>query len=365
LTAAVPADTALANQKGRPIAATGPYEVSSYVAGERVLLTRNKNFRPWSDAAQPDGYADVIEWITLPEGNPSNNTAAVARGDSDWTDAGDAGSVTSLRNRFGDHVFVAPTLFTSGVELNTTIPPFNNRDVRRALSYAIDRRTVAAHWGGQAARITCQTLPPNFPAHQAYCPSRIRADNGGWNAPDRLTAMGLIRASRTSGMKVTVWSEAKWAAPAEDVVSVLRELGYDAHASLWGGSFYEFFPYVGDSRHRVQAALIGENFDPPVASGLPTTFSCASRRPADPSNANYGLYCDPRLDALMSTARAAQSTSPAAGNDAWAEVDRRITDDAAWIPLVNWSSVEVTSTRVHHYETSPVLGVLFAKLYLK
>jgi peptide/nickel transport system substrate-binding protein len=111
--------------------------------------------------------------------------------------------------------------------------------------------------------------------------------------------------------------------------------------------------------------MVGSNFDPPVVNGLPSQFGCASRRPADPSNVNWGLYCDQELDRLMNGALAAQAASPAKGNDAWAKVDRRITDEAAWIPLVNRSSVEVTSTRVHHYQYSPVLGVFFADLYLK
>lgn len=81
-----------------------------------------------------------------------------------------------------------------------------------------------------------------------------------------------------------------------------------------------------------------------------------------PLNQNPAEFCDPSIDRLISQATQLQSSSRAAANDLWAQVDRRLVDAAPVIPLVNPSWVDVVSTRVHHYERSPVLGVLFDQM---
>jgi peptide/nickel transport system substrate-binding protein len=68
---------------------------------------------------------------------------------------------------------------TQYLTLNTRIPPFDKHDARRAVNYALDRRKFADILGGQdAARPTCQILPPGFPGYVHYCPY---AAGTGWS----------------------------------------------------------------------------------------------------------------------------------------------------------------------------------------
>ena len=49
----------MADQVWTPLPATGPYTVTA-AGPDGVTLSRNPYFRPWSAAARPDGYPDVI-----------------------------------------------------------------------------------------------------------------------------------------------------------------------------------------------------------------------------------------------------------------------------------------------------------------
>ncbi|HJQ43291.1 MAG TPA: ABC transporter substrate-binding protein, partial [Jatrophihabitantaceae bacterium] len=364
---AAPVATPLTEEKTRPIPATGPYQIAEFVPGKRVVLTRNPYFREWSPAAQPDGFADRIEWVAdVGAGEARNGTQAiesVAAGKSDWTDARGSDPVAKLQARFGGRVFVTPTETTQGVVLNTRVPPFNDVRVRRAVAYAVDRAAAVADWPSNAA-ITCQTLPPDFPGHRPYCPYTLRPDSsGGWNAPDFARAQQLVSQSHTRGMTVTVYSLPIPAAGVKHVVDALNQLGYHAKLTQYP-SVDSYFQYVANSSHRVQAAFFGwvaNNVN--AGDFFNSLFRCSSFTPNSDDNQNAAQFCDPSVDRLMD--RAAALDASGEGDDVWAQVDWRVTDQVGWLPLANPTWVDVVSSRLHNYVRSPVLGTLFSQMWVR
>ncbi len=43
-----------------PVPGTGPYRIAQYQPERRIRLVRNRHFRVWSKAAQPEGFPDEI-----------------------------------------------------------------------------------------------------------------------------------------------------------------------------------------------------------------------------------------------------------------------------------------------------------------
>ena len=180
-------------QARTPLAATGPYMITRYVAGHVLRLARNPYFHEWSAAAQPSGYPDRM---VIPLGlSPAHADTAIASGHVDFDptlgrlpgrDARDL--LVNRRIQVHSH----PALVTGFMFLNTNAPPFNQVGVRRALNLAYDRGAAVDGWGGTlAAKPTCQLLPPGLPGYRRHCPyTSHRSDQG------RLAGTDLTRAKR-------------------------------------------------------------------------------------------------------------------------------------------------------------------------
>jgi YVTN family beta-propeller protein len=365
---AVP-DVGSAVPQSRPVPATGPYTIARLQPNRFVRLVRNPHFHVWSTAAKPDGYADEI---TIRLGvKQSAAVRAVERGQADYVLGGVLGDprkeLDELFTRYADQVHASPGSGLISFFLNTRVPPFNSVYARRALNYAVDRRAANAVQGGlRTAQLTCQILPPDFPAYRPYCPYTANPGPGRpWSAPDFSKAQRLVDRSHTRGMRVTVWAiKPQFVAEARFIVPLLDRLGYRASVRLVGQQAY--FAYIDDSRHRAQIGPTGWGPDYPAARDfLALQYSCRSFTRNDPGNINWSEFCDPQADRLMQQAQRLQSATPRSANALWARAERRIVDQAPVLPLDNPKNVDFLSRRVGNYQFNPQWGVLLDQLWLR
>jgi len=245
------------------------------------------------------------------------------------------------------------------VALNTRIPPFNSVDARRALNLAVDRTEVARILGGPLrARPACQVLPPGFPGHRPTCPYTLAPNaTGSWTAPNVDAARALVGRSGTLATPIVVWTDTR-----PQIVSVgrylVRLLGTLAYrARLATVPFDPSYHHMADSRNRVQIAMAAWVADVPASANFFTPLlSCGSFRAASARNTNLSGFCDRRVDALIRRASALEPTDPAAAGRLWPTVDRRVTAQAPWVPLISVRRVSVVSKRLRNYAFHPVLG---------
>ena len=343
---------------------TGPYKFESSTPS-RLVLVRNPWFREWSAAAQPDGYPDRIIF-TFKDARGEQLTA-VERGESDLMESPPASRQDEVDSRYAaqEHVFRDPITF--GFFLNTKLPPFNSLDARKAFNLAFDRAgALPAFGGGAGAEVTCQILPAGMPGYRPYCPyTRHPTGSGAWTAPDLARARRLVAASGTYGQKVVVFtgSHPYQRAVGPLAVATLKRLGYRASLRTIPGGAY--FPKVGDSRTRAQAGFMAWQADYPAPSNFMQLFTCGAYKPASTANQNASEVCDSSVDRAFDRALGLQLTDPAAANDAWAALDRRITDMAAWVPLVNEKSDVVVSRRTGNVQSNPGWGILIDQIWVR
>jgi YVTN family beta-propeller protein len=333
----------------RSLPVTGPYVVASYRPGHEAILVRNPRFHMWSQAAQPDGFADrIVEKLAVPRAKAVH---MVERGSADLTTPDQfKGQVAA---RYPGQLHTGLGLQTIWLFLNTRVAPFNDVRVRRAVNYAIDRKL----WLGLLdvnAHPTCQVLPPAFPGYRSYCPYTVAPGSGTWIGPDLARAQQLVAASHTEGMPITVW----WATPlarayAPHVVTLLKRLGYRAKLKSLPTTA-KYFSAIGDSRNRAQIGLAGWFADYPAASDfINFNFSCRSFRPANPDlNNNSSEFCDPTIDTQIKRALALDRSDPGAANLLWRRIDHLIVDQAPVVPLVNPSWALLVSKRVGNFQVS-------------
>lgn len=348
------------------ISGTGPYMLESPMTDEGLALVRNPQFYVWSQAAQPDGYVDRIEWTFGVE--PQAQVEAVAAGDADVAfDASDSDGLEELFVRFAAQVQTSPNAQTYFVVFDTEAPPFDDVEVRQAMNLALDRDRVVGILGGEATAVpTCQQLPPNFPGYEIYCPYTLTPGpegKGSWVASDLEQARKLVRRSGTTGMAVTfeyappLLTEAQGGLLGEYMVELLGALGY--HGSSKSLPPERFYGFDGPP-NEFQMAFDGWAADYPAASNFITPrFAC------DASWVPSAHFCDPEIDAMIRRATQMQADDPATAAALWAAIDRTVVDQAPFLWLANEIAVEFVSERVGNYQWSLQWGGLPNQLWVR
>jgi YVTN family beta-propeller protein len=368
--AAVPAGTSVREARERPLPATGPYRIASFIPNRSVRLVRNPRFREWSRAAQPAGFADEILLKVVPA--QKERIALVEQGKADLTSSALGGGPFPVPPALRPWVHRHPQLITQYLALNPNRPPFDDLRARRAVNYALDRNKVVQLAGGEDAnRPTCQVLPPNSPGYRRYCPYTLDpSPDGGWIAPAPARAKRLIAASGTAGAPVTLWFP-RFAGIrlGRHLAGLLESLGYRVQRrSSFGGEKSEpFGPYFMAARAlskrgaRGSPQIVYGGWMPgyPAASDfIQPLFSCRLEN-------NFGQFCDRLLERRIGRAVKLEPTDPGAANRLWAELDQEITDKALWVPLFSVYGADLVSKRVRNYQYNPQRGALLSQLWVR
>jgi peptide/nickel transport system substrate-binding protein len=139
--------------------------------------------------------------------------------------------------------------------MNVNIPPFNNKDARLALNYAVNRHSVVNIFGGpKLAEPSCQILPIDFPGYKAYCPY-TKNPGPTWSAPDLAKAQDLMKKSGQVGQTVTVIASSSGVNPAIGtyIASVLNELGFKATVKVISANIQ--WTYAQNTNNNVQITM--------------------------------------------------------------------------------------------------------------
>ena len=365
------ADVLPASTPGRqartPLPATGPYMISRYTPGRELLMVRNPRFREWSAAAQPAGYPDQIRMHL--SWDASHAATAVAAGTSDFMP--EIGQIPATASYFLHHrgqLRINPVIETSFLFLNVNAPPFNDLRVRQAVNLALDRGHVVAGYGGPlAAQPTCQILPPALDGYRRYCPYTLHpAADGRWHGPDLARARGSSPPPARPGCRSPSGSPC---APGRRQRN--QRLGPDAPATRLPGlaadapeqhllRLHQRLPQPRPGHRRWLERRLR------LADEFIGKLTCAYFVPGNGvATTDASEFCDPGLDRQIARAAAQQATNPAAAAPMWAQLDRKLTDLAIWVPTVTPNELDFLSSRVRNYQCNPVWGALIDQFWIR
>jgi ABC-type oligopeptide transport system substrate-binding subunit len=172
-------------------------------------------------------------------------------------------------------------------------------------------------------------------------------------------ARRLVEASGTSGREVVLWWHRDFgAAGGRYLEQLLDSLGYRARLRLFSGDIGRYFGALDRPGASWQLFGTAWSADYPAASNFVNLLSCSSPY-------NWGRFCDRAIDAKIRRALQLQAQDPANANDAWAAIDRELTDRAGWVPLYTPYGRDLLSKRVGNYQHHPLWGALLSQLWVR
>jgi peptide/nickel transport system substrate-binding protein len=157
------ADSCSSNMVG-----TGPFKLASWKVNQALLAQRNPDYWQIAPDGKPYPYADAIEFRPISETQQRVN--ALESGDIDvmLTPSAEAiaGPLTDLRNRGVINLLVSEEhAEVNFVMLNSSKPPFDNPDMRRAVAMGLDRDELNELANAGFPTVADQPFPPGDPGY--------------------------------------------------------------------------------------------------------------------------------------------------------------------------------------------------------
>ena len=320
--APVPANAPASDTSTHPLPATGPYVIQSYAPNNQIVEVRNPQFH----AAQfggnvPAGNPDKLIWDIV--GTPDQALQRTTSGQDDWDPQPiPEGELASTESKHGSQLKVYTPANTYYFFMNTRVAPFNKLKVRQAVNYAIDRKALAAIYGG-LARSTENILPPGYPSYSKH----------SLYPHDLAKARKLIEEAGAEGAHVTVWNHDRGLDPKATayLVNVLDSIGLQAKQRIVTSAVY--WATIGNQATNAQIGFADWFQDYPHPLDWFDVLLNGERITKTYNN-NYANFDDKavntEIDALN---KEPIPTSPV--NSRWAALDRRIMAQAPWAPFIN------------------------------
>ena len=350
----------------KPIPGTGAYAFSSYNPNRQLTMVRNKYFKVWSAAAQPQGYPNEIDMIF---GNTvESEVTQVENGQANWVfDPLPSDRLQELSTKYAPQLHVNSLTAVWYLPMNTNLAPFNNYKAREAVNYAVDKNAAVRLFGGtKLAQPVCTILPPGFPGHVNFCDYN-KGTGSTYKGPDLAKAKALVKASGTAGMSVgiVVTNDPVNEAVGQYVQSVLNSIGYKATLKPLSANIQ--FNYIQNTKNKVQISLSQWYQDYPAASDfLKVLLNCSAFTPGSDNSINIAGYCNKSVDAKMAQAETLSITNPKAANVIWGNVDKQIMGTGApWVPLFTPKQIDFVSKQTGNYQFSRQFYMYVDQLWVK
>ena len=334
-----------AQMRTHPIG-TGPFKFVEFKANESIKLTRNPDY--WKKGLP---YLDGIEFTIIP--NRSTAILAFVAGKFDMTFPTDPTIqlVKDIKTQAPNAICdVEPLNVSTNIIVNSSSPPFNNIDVRRALALTLDRKAfISILFEGQAD--IGGTMEP-APAGLWAMPKEMLESIPGYG-PDvtanREEAKKLMQKAgygpdKHLQVKVSTRNIPIYRDPAVILIDQLKSIYIDAELDVVDTA--QWFPKVARKDYALGLNLTGNAVDDPDQSFY-ENYSCGSER-------NYTNYCNKDIEKLFDV-QSQEADVEKRKKLVW-EIDKKLQEDVArpiifhgrggtcWQPYVKGITVMVNSS---------------------
>lgn len=321
----------------RNVVATGPYYIAEWTPGEQITLERNEHWDAETDEAR-EAYPDTLDWKL----GFDNDVGVKKIEDNEYdlgldvSPQGPALEEWVTDSELSQRLLQEPSGCTRYLWLNTTIPPFDQLEVRQAVNLAIDRENIKRVFGGPTTGpIATSVVPPGIDGHiptESFNPFETPNLAGDMEAAKQQFQDAIGAETWDEPIKLIGASDPPHDRIFETVRADLENLGFtniQGKTPKFPNQYTQFYS-VPDSETAVGSSAGWCKDYQSAFTFLDPLFH--SDNILDSGNQNYSELSDPEMDRLIDEAAA----SPVGDEQttAWEEANRYATETGVWIP---WS----------------------------
>jgi peptide/nickel transport system substrate-binding protein len=334
----VPGDTPFENLTKSPPPGIGPYKITESVPNRQFVLERNRRFHI---PGLPDGKLERITTRIVTSGTRA--AQGVISGELDYMqDPLPADIKREIKAKYSDRYEEHPTSSTYYLFVNVRVPPFDQEQVREAVSYGVDKPALARLFGGDLAP-GCSFLPPGVPGYDRA----LDVEDCPWGnpnePPDVERARRLIADSGAEGAKVTVWGDTL--EPDDEVAAayadMLNKIGLDAELKILDAGVYN--QTIGNARTEAQTGVTAWFQDFPHPKNFFFLVDGAAIQPTN--NQNFGNVDDPEITAGIAELSAEPRLTREVA-DRWGELNRQLVEEGWIVPFGHTTRPTFVSERM-------------------
>lgn len=301
---------------------SGPFEFVGQRSGDSITLRANSSY--WAGGPKLPGV--TFRFIS----SASTALAALQAQEVDWTDSVPPQRVPQLKDDDAITLAVTPSNDYWYLALNQARSPWDDVRVRRAISFAIDRKSIAQVTSYGTATVNQLAIPPGNPWYVPY--DGFRFDEA--QARKLLTDAGV----KSQKIDMLVTTDFPGTVTAAQVVAAnLKPLGLTVNIRT-----VDFATWLDEQNNG--------NFDLLMMGWLgnldPDDFYYAQNHSRGVKNTQH--FSDPQVDRLLDAGQI--ETDHAARFDDYARAATRIADQVGYLYLYNPSVIEAWTPRLRGFE---------------
>ncbi len=315
---------------------TGPFTMSA-CTGQNITYKRNPNY--WQKGLP---YLDTVNYPAFLDNDPAN--AFLAAGQAQWGGQfiPNIDTYYVAKDPKNNHYWFPP-IDNINVWFNTTLAPLNNKAVRQAIAYSIDRGAVSqkGEFGYEPPGNQTGVLSPTFDSWI----DKSQADKYGYKF-DVAKAQGLLQQAGftkgssgifqdSSGKKlslsiINIAGYTDWVASVQVIQDNLKQVGIELKPVNLEATAYFDKLFTGN----FELAYGSVNTSPgpsPYYELRNTLHSATTAAIGQTAAGDYGRYKNPALDTLFDQYGA--TTDPAKQHDLIKQVEKIMLEDVPVIPV--------------------------------
>jgi peptide/nickel transport system substrate-binding protein len=276
-------------KSGKAVPGTGPFMLKSFVPNESSEFTRFDQY--WEYDEKTGDRLPYLDGIYIKKiKDPTVRWAAVRAGDVDYVNAipRNVAHKEAKNPTPGTNTIIAKPVGFIRMVFNVTKPPFDNKKLRQAITYAIDKKElIEAAWWGLGVPLNNQAFPYGS---QYYLPMEARKIN-----IEKAKQM-LAEAGYPNGLKVEFlqYSASSAYPVCRAVIGQLRKIGIEGSMKVLDKA--AVLVAIRKGKYGMNVLARSERLDPDDAYYLLWHSSQAGKN-------NVSRYSNKEVDALLEEGR--------------------------------------------------------------